>query len=186
MSCRPCGKPRRSWPRWEKRLFDKGQGTEHLDRAIRYYGRGYYLRSDRYNGTNLAYLLNVRTDTPLDATEVEKIADLVGANRLRREVVGLCRKEWAEIQAREARIAEARPDEMSQALTARDQEQKFWCLVTEAEARFGLGEIEEYERLRLHAQAIISASWMMASFDQQIGRLRDLLAKHGHLLSRAG
>jgi len=169
----------------EKRLFDRGQGTEHLDRAIRYYGRGYYLRSDRYNGINLAYLLNVRTDTPLDATDAEKIADLVGANRLRREVVGLCEKEWAEIQAREARIAEARPDELSQAITASDKDQAFWCLVTEAEARFGLGEMEKYEQLRSQAQALSSASWMMSSFDEQIGRLRDLLAKHGHLLTPA-
>ncbi len=167
----------------EKRLFDKGQGAEHLDQAIRYYGRGYYLRTDRYNGINLAYLLNVRTDTPLDSTDAEKIADLVGANRLRREVVALCEKEWAEIQAREARIEEARPDELSQALTARDKEQKFWCLVSEAEARFGLGEIEEYERLRSQAQILSSARWMMTTFDEQIGRLRDLLAKHGHLLS---
>jgi hypothetical protein len=169
----------------EKRLFDQGQGVEHLDQAIRYYGRGFYLRTDYYNGINLAYLLNVRTDTPLDATDAEKIADLVGANRLRREVVGLCEKESAGIQAREARIAEARPDELSQALTARDKEQKFWCLVTEAEARFGLGEIEKYEQLRSQAQVLSSASWMMSTFDDQIGRLRELLAKHGHLLTPA-
>jgi hypothetical protein len=169
----------------EKRLFDKGQGVEHLDQAIRYYGRGFYLRTDYYNGINLAYLLNVRTDTPLDATDAEKIADLVGANRLRREVVGLCEKESAGIQAREKRIAEARPDELSQALTARDKEQAFWCLVTEAEARFGLGEMEKYEQLRSQAEALSSASWMMSSFDEQIGRLRELLAKHGHLLTPA-
>jgi hypothetical protein len=167
----------------EKRLFDNGQGDEHLEQAIRYYRRGYYLRSDRYNGINLAYLLNVRTDTPLDATDAEKIADLVGANRLRREVVALCEKEWAGIQAREARIAEARPDELSQALTAHDKDEKFWCLVTEAEAQFGLGETEKYEQLRTQAQALSSASWMMSSFDEQIGRLRVLLAKHGHLLN---
>jgi MAP3K TRAFs-binding domain len=66
----------------EQRLFDNGQGTSQLDRAIWYYGRGYYLRNDWYNGINLAYLLNVRTDTPLDATTGEQIADRVFANRL--------------------------------------------------------------------------------------------------------
>jgi hypothetical protein len=30
----------------EKRLFDQGRGAEHLNRAIRYYRRGYYLRDE--------------------------------------------------------------------------------------------------------------------------------------------
>ena len=84
----------------EKRLFDKAQGAEHLARAIRYYARGYYLRNDRYNGINLAYLLNVRTDTSLDTTNEDKIADLVFANRIRRDVLALCEEELESIQRR--------------------------------------------------------------------------------------
>lgn len=165
----------------EKRLFDKDQGAEHLNRAIWYYGRGYYLRNDWYNGINLAYLLNVRTDTPLDATKEERIADLVWANRLRREVLTLCEKNLHEIQGREGR-ATAKPDEISKDQQARDWEQKFWCLATKAEAYFGLGDVEAYERTQSEALALDPATWMLSTFEDQITRLRKLLEKHGHLL----
>ena len=165
----------------EKRLFDRGEGVKHLNRAIRYYARGYYLRNDRYNGINLAYLLSVRGDSPLDATKEYQIADLVRANRIRLDVLPLCEQELEEIGQREGRVV-AKPDKIKEEQEARDREQKFWCLATKAEAHFGLGELDDYERTRSEAQALVPAAWMMESFDQQIGRLRGLLEKHGHLL----
>jgi hypothetical protein len=166
----------------EKRLFDKGQGPEHLDRAICYYARGYYLRNDCYNGINLAYLLNARTDTPLDVTKEDRIADLVWANRIRREVLELCEQDLQEIRQREGQAA-LKPDEMKKDQETHDREQKFWYLATKAEAYFGLGELEAYKETRSEAQALKHADWMMKSFDDQIGRLRSLLEKHGHLLN---
>src|SRR5262249_13748577 len=50
----------------EKRLYDAGAGD--LNKAIEFYARGYFLRHDRYNGINLAYLLCVRSNTPLSAS----------------------------------------------------------------------------------------------------------------------
>lgn len=171
----------------EKRHFDKGQGEEHLSRAIGYYGRGYFLRTDWYNGINLAYLLNVRTDTSLDATSEEKIADLVWANRTRREVLGLCEQDLLKIRERKARTAPepgaVESDEFKKDQRARDKEQEFWCLATKAEAHFGLGDLEAYEKTRSEAEALEHADWMMATFDEQIERLRKLLEKHGHLLN---
>jgi MAP3K TRAFs-binding domain len=83
----------------EKRLFEEGQGADHLSQAISYYRRGYYLRNDWYNGINLAYLLNVRADSALDQDDTERIADLVWANRIRREVVELCDHELDEMRS---------------------------------------------------------------------------------------
>ena len=169
----------------EKRLFDKAQGAEHLARAIRYYARGYYLRNDRYNGINLAYLLNVRTDTSLDTTNEDKIADLVFANRIRRDVLALCEEELEIIQRR-AGSCEVKPDKIKAEQQARDLEEKFWLLATQAEAYFGLGELMGYQKSRSAAQALQPAAWMMESFDQQIGRLKSLLEKHGHLSTPRG
>ena len=166
----------------EKRLFDNGQGAEHLGSAIRYYARGYYLRNDRYNGINLAYLMNVRTDTPLDATKEDRIADLVFANRIRRYVLAVCEQELEEIHRREGRSV-PNPDRIKEEQEAREWEQKFWCLATQAEAYFGLGELVDYEKKRSAAEALRPATWMMDSFDQQIARLRGLLEKHGYLLN---
>lgn len=166
----------------EKRLFDKGQGNGHLECAIRYYGRGYYLRNDWYNGINLAYLLNVRVTTSLDATNEDQIADLVWANRRRREVLVLCARDLHAIDERTSRGA-ATPDTLQADQEVRDREQKFWCLATKAEAHFGLGELEAYQKTRSEAQALDHADWMMDTFDAQIGNLRTLLEKHSHLIN---
>jgi hypothetical protein len=165
-----------------KKLFEKGQGAENLNRSIGYYSRGYYLRNDRYNGINLAYLLNARTDTPLDATEEEKIADLVWANRIRREVLALTERELAEIRERRQRTS-AGPDQLQEDQNRRDEEQEFWSLATKAEVHFGLGEIELFEKTRSEAQALKPPGWMMESLDHQIRNLGKLLEKHGHLLN---
>lgn len=166
----------------EKRLFDKGQGTDHLNRAIRFYGRGYHLRSDRYNGINLAYLMNVRTASPLDDKDTEKIADLVFANRLRREVLELCKQELAGIAEGEKRAAGAESCKLQEDQKEHLAYQKFWCLATKAEAHYGLGEMADYEKTRADAQALDHAGWMLQTLDQQIASLRGLLAQHGHLL----
>ena len=168
----------------EKRHFDRGQGTQHLVRAIKYYSRGYFLRDDSYNGINLAYLLNVRADSELDPTDAEKIADFVFANRTRREVLALCDRELESIRRRresrtpmpadgagitsglltESFQATMQLDNLAEALSALDQfddemefsdwAQEFWSLATKAEAYFGLGEIEQYEATRREALAL--------------------------------
>jgi hypothetical protein len=166
----------------QKRLFDKGQGLEHLERAISCYARGYYLRNDRYNGINLAYLLNVRTSSQLDLKDTEKIADLVFANRLRGEVLKLCAQELAVIEASEQRSASAEPSQLRDAQKVYQWDQKFWCLATKAEAHLGLGEMTEYEKARADAQALGPASWMTETCENQLGKLRALLVQHGHLL----
>jgi hypothetical protein len=164
-----------------KRLFDEGQGVDHLSRAIGFYGRGYYLRNDWYNAINLAYLLNVRADSALDAKDTERIADLVWANRIRREVVALCNRDLAEIVEREERLKN-RAEVLESELRARNRERKFWCLATLAEAHFGLGAFEEYRKARETAVALGEACPMTESMDKQISYLKHLLSRHGPLL----
>ena len=165
----------------EKRLFEEGQGLEHLKAAIWFYARGYYLRNDWYNAINFAYLLNVRADSTLDSTDSERIADLVWANRIRNEVIELCARDIAEISQREARLAGG-TEKLELELKSRDREQKFWCLATTAEAYFGLGDFVSYDRAHVDAVAASHATWMVESMDTQMGKLKNLLTRHGHLL----
>jgi hypothetical protein len=137
----------------EKRLFEEGQGLEHLQAAIWFYARGYYLRNDWYNAINFAYLLNVRADSALDTTDGERIADLVWANRIRSEVIELCARDLAEISEREARLVGGTL-QLESELKSRDHQQKFWCLATTAEANFGLGDFVSYDRAHLDAVAV--------------------------------
>ena len=165
----------------EKRLFEEGQGLEHLKAAIWFYARGYYLRNDWYNAINFAYLLNVRADSALDKTDSERIADLVWANRIRSEVIELCARDLAEISERQARLVGG-TERLESEFKSRDHEQKFWCLATTAEANFGLGDFVIYDRAHVDAVAASHATWMVESMDTQIGRLKTLLVRHGHLL----
>lgn len=166
----------------EKRLFELGQGTAHLDRAIAYYARSWFLRNDIYGGINLAHVLNVRTDTPLDATDQERIADLVWANRIRKEILALCEQELAALRERRERGG-ATPSAIREEQERRDANREFWCLATEAGAYLALGQPDEYRRARAAAEALAPAPWMRQTLDRHIRQLTALLAKHGHLLN---
>jgi hypothetical protein len=163
-----------------KRLFESEEGPEHLEMAIRYYTRGYYLRNDWYNGINLSYLLTVRADV-LARNDQERIADLVWANRIRREVLALCYAYLRDLEERDPSLAAA-PDEIKRERAENNRKQRFWCLATKAEAHLGLGEVEMFEPTRAEAIALQPADWMMRSFNEQVGKLRKVLQRHGHLL----
>jgi len=173
----------------EKRLYELGQGADHLATAIKCYERVYVLRNDYYNGIKLAYLMNLRADSPLDPTDADRIADMIYANRTRREVLQICDTELKAISDRECQQA-AGPttrslDPLKAELKHSEWERKFWCMATKAEAHFGLGGMDQYEAAKAAAYAMQPppADWMKGTFDQQIGRLSLLLTKLGGLLT---
>lgn len=163
----------------EKQLFEQDQGDVHLANALLYFERGYYLLNNRYNAINLAFLLNCRAASSLVETKEEQIADMVNANRARKRVLVLCERDWQEITNKKDRIAKKaimlQDEEFSTNQSASDNEQKFWILVNKAEAHYGLGEREAYQKARLEAQNIDHAPWMMASFDRQVEKLGRIL-----------
>ena len=67
-------------------------------------------------------------------------------------------------------------------LKALDKRRKFWCLAAKAEAHFGLGQLDDYERARAKAQKVKHPNWRLIDFDDKIQKLRELLEKHGYLL----
>ena len=169
----------------EKKLYERGQGDEHLRNAILYNERGYFLLNNRYNGINLAYTFNCRVDSNLYSNKEDKIADMVVANRVRSRVLMICNRDWEELTKREAdeqaRTSTASAEDI-QKQTDYNNEQKFWTLVNKAEAHFGLGEFEEYKKTIQQATAIPHSDWMMQSFQEQVDKLRVLLDKYGTLL----
>jgi hypothetical protein len=170
----------------ERQLFENGEEPRapHLDEAIRYSARGYFLRSNRYNGISLALLLNIRTDS--GETEQLKIADMVWANRIRHEIVDLCKEEIVELQEEKAQ-QEAdtilAPEKLVKEWKRRHDLRNFWCRTAKAEAHFGLGEWDDYERARADAMQMPHRQWRWDTFEERIKKLGELLAKHGHLLN---
>ncbi|MBX3255918.1 MAG: DUF4071 domain-containing protein [Chitinophagaceae bacterium] len=159
----------------EKHLFEEKQGNDHLDKAILFYQRGYYLLHNRHNGINLAYLLHLRSTTSLTPTRDDKTADMVWANRIRREVLELCSRDLGKIEKMKMHAtlpATSVSDEQENIIN----EQKFWIAVNKAEAHYGLGEMPEYERAAATAQLIEHEDWMMESFKRQLERLSLLVA----------
>ncbi|MBS1745678.1 MAG: DUF4071 domain-containing protein [Bacteroidetes bacterium] len=132
---------------FEKKLYEQGQGDEHLKNAILFNERGYFLLNNRYNGINLAYSFNCRVESNLYSKKEDKIADMVFANRVRTRVLMICDSDWDAIQQRETQEF-AKPVTLNsgdfQKQNDYNNEQKFWVLVNKAEAHFGLGEFDSY------------------------------------------
>jgi len=169
----------------EKKLYERGQGDEHLKNAILYNERGYFLLNNRYNGINLAYTFNCRVNSNLYNKKEDKIADMVFANRVRTRVLTICERDWQELTKRETdeqvRISAAGAEDI-QKQNDYNNEQKFWILVNKAESHFGLGEFEEYKKAVEQATTIPHPDWMMQSFKEQVDKLHVLLEKYGNLL----
>lgn len=168
----------------EKKLYENGAGDGHLDDAILLFQRAYYLLNNRYNGVNLAYLLNCRADSPLDTTKEEKIADVVWANRIRKDIIIMCEKDWNALTERQNTnaIQNKTPDnDFMKTQEAAETEEKFWILVNKAEANFGLGNMDEYKKLVAEAELITHKKCMMLSFTGQIESLDKLLQKTASL-----
>ena len=164
----------------EKKLYECDNGDHHIDSAILFFQRGYYLLHNRYNGINLAYLLRCRAYSTLETTPDDKIADTIWANRTYRDVLALCNKDWQQLQNRNKAVSNASEAEIEQVTATQkvvEDEQKFWILVNKAEAHFALGESAEYDAAKTAAAAIDHEEWMMESFTLQVDKISWLSKK---------
>ncbi len=171
----------------EKRLYEAEGDEQHLVNAIQFYQRGYYLFRNRYHGINLAFLLNKRVNSSIYNTPEDKVADMVWASRIRREVIQMCEINSDEIAKRKKKNAKQLILKGDRNLSAdqkiAENEQKFWILVNKAEAHFGLGEIELYNQSVERAKKTEHTQWMWKAFDDEVRELRELMKIHGHLLN---
>jgi len=110
-----------------KRLFDLTDDLEYLDRAIRFYERGFYVKQDYYNGINVAYLYTRRAN--LLPERFDAIVSYGHANMIRQNVAQICQ--------------ELIEDE--EGFASRGDKQ--WVYMTLGEAYQGLGQTSDEERL---------------------------------------
>ena len=138
------------WGAVHKRLYELTQDRAYLDAAIAAYEKGFYLRNDYYNGINAAFLFNVRASLspPADA-----IADFVLAQRIRRQLIGIC----------EGLLA-----------PGRRLEDEYWVRATLAEAWLGLGEAQKSQEA-LDQAAPFAEPWMQESTAPQLAKLKPLI-----------
>lgn len=162
----------------EKRLYEATGDEKHLAAGIQYYQRGYFLLNNRYHGINLAFMLDYRAQSGLCTTKEERVADIVYAKRIRREVLEMCDKDWAEIAARQASMAMQeglqKNDPFSLNQQKADKQQMFWIQLNRAEAHFGLGDMDAYNKSVAEAEQMEHEEWMMISLNEQIEKLKKL------------
>ena len=133
-----------------------------LTEAIRAAERGFIIKRDYYNGTNLAYLLNVRASL---SSGDDKIADNILASRVRREVVEIATRSLETIAANTAAGAD----------TTALRDESYWLAATRAESLIALGD-KSGEELMKAALASAPAGWMAESTKSQRDRLLKILA----------
>ena len=156
------------WGAVHKRLWEVSQDHAALDIAIRAYERGFYLRNDYYNGINFAYLLNVRAASSCHLADAAASAD--ERTRIRAAAVG-CFVHAGAVRQEVLQVC--------QALLAAEQltdEEKYWVIATMAEAQLGMGEATRAQQTLDEAFAVASADWMRDSTQEQMEKLRVLMA----------
>ena len=119
-----------------------------LDIAIRAAERGFVIRRDSYNGTNLAFLLNMRASK---SSGNDRIADNVVADRIRREVVDITASALATLK--ETTLVE----------------EKYWIAATHAENLSRSGD-SSGDQLMRNAIASAPAPWMASTTQRQLIR----------------
>ena len=149
------------WGAIHKRLWEVGKDPNDLDRAVRAYARGYFIKNDYYNAINFAFLLNVRA---AEEQGDEAIADRVQARRIREEVLPLCDALLGGGQLGDNQVLR------------RPELEQFWVGATKVEALMGLGRTAEAEALR---QQLLVADptpeqWMVDTMNDQLGKLAAL------------
>ena len=168
----------------EKKLYENGEGESHLDEALLYFLRSYYTLNNRYNGINLALTYVYRANSGLATSETEKIADLVMAKRTWNRVLYLCDRDLPAVLSKEKNDKSSLQNNTKDGQELQDyyNTQKFWISVNRAEAYFGLGQFENYQKNKELAKNIPHPVWMWESFTEQIGKLAAGLTKVGHLM----
>ncbi len=168
----------------EKKLYECGEGDQHLEDSILYYQRSYYLLNNRYNGINLAMTLVYHATSNLVNSDQDRIADLIFAKRTWQRVLYLCDRDWQMIHNKENNDQNLiiGGTKEGQELQEYYNLQKYWILVNRAEASYGLGDFETYQKSLKESNNVPFHQWQLESFTEQIGKLAAELKKVGHLL----
>jgi tetratricopeptide (TPR) repeat protein len=162
------------WGAVHKRLFEIVGDRAALDAAVFAYEKGFYLKSDYYNGINLAFLLSVRSGLGAPA---EAIADFVGARRVRARVAEVCLALLKEIEQKAAQASGPPPGgQPTHRAGDGPAEQRYWVVATLAEALLGQGDDAGQSAALAEAYALPVAQWMKDSTKEQLAKLLPLLA----------
>ena len=156
----------RLWGAFHKRLWNETGKRSDLETALQAYEKGFQLRNDYYNGTNFAFLLNVRATL---AEPPDAIADFVLARRVRMKLLPMVEKLLGELEAEEQEVVPGSDE------AHRMAEEKYWLHATLWESAYGLGDERLTRRWQERAEQAATAEWMLGATQIQLQKLEPLL-----------
>lgn len=139
-----------------KRLFDHTGDMEYLDRAIRFYERGFYVKQDYYNGINVAFMYTTRAN--LLGDPFDSVVSYGHGNLIRKKVAEICLEMIEDTES------------------FQDRGDKQWVLMSLAEAYQGMGRHDDAERLMPKIEAV-ATEFGMSSFLEQKEKLAKAMAE---------
>jgi tetratricopeptide (TPR) repeat protein len=140
-----------------KRLYEATGEEKYLDKSIRFYERGFYVKQDYYNGINFAYMLNVKAMTVAD--KYEAVSYYWQAKRVREKVVEIC----------ESLIADKNFADRS--------DDRQWIYQSLAQAHLGLGRKDKVEELSPKIVELSQGAFDLDTFYTQNEKLTAFLAE---------
>lgn len=136
-----------------KRMWSATNDIEYLKRSINYYGKGFKIRRDYYNGENYALCLNIAASIEVDLEE--KTFYRISAKKARQEILVIL-----------AHLSEE--EENFQSINK-------WPYATLANCYFGLGDVENgmrYEKIFLD---LVSSGWEKETYFESKEKLNKLI-----------
>ena len=129
-----------------KRLWLARADRADLDTAIRYYGRGFEVRRDYYNGENLATCLDLRANVQVDPDETK--FDRMSARKTRRAVIAFLEPVVADAETLEQRL------------------DRRWIFASLANCHYALREGSPGQEFEERFRAEHPADWEVSTFEQ--------------------
>ncbi|PVD52948.1 hypothetical protein DC498_06150 [Terrimonas sp.] len=141
-----------------KRLAEVENEKENISKSLRYYGKGFLISNDYYNGINCAFMYILRASKTKD--KMERTADYVGAQKVWKDVIDIC----------DAAIKKNDDGGTSKDLV--------WILQSKAQALLGLngGRINKHISALLSQIAVLDNQFSKGTFEKQNKKLTDLVA----------
>ncbi len=141
-----------------KRLFEIENATKYLDKAIKFYAKGYYIGQDYYNAINYAFLLTLQASKESD--KLERISIFRQSQRVREEVVSIC---LALIKSKEFE----------------ERDDKEWIYQSLAQAYLGLDKTKELDEIINEIDELSKGTFDKDTFTEQNQKLVKLLNQLG-------
>lgn len=138
----------------QKRFFEETKDKQYLEKAIKFYSKGYFIAEDYYNGINYSFLLTLKST--LEEERYEAISLFIQSQRIREQIVIICQN-------------------LVKQNTFEDRGDREWILQSLAQAYLALDEDVKFQRTVKRIQLVSKGKFDLDTFNEQNEKLIHLI-----------